>query len=76
MLYVSQKDAGIKNLDLTGLVRYNMVDRSRFVWVEARYHFSRIDLALQWQANLGGALTEYGAQPGRSLVQLLAAYYF
>lgn len=76
MLYVSQKDAGIKNLDLTGLVRYNMVDRSRFVWAEARYHFSRIDLALQWQANLGGALTEYGAQPGRSLVQLLAAYYF
>lgn len=76
MVYVTQKDAGLKNLDLTGLVRFNLLDDSRFVWVEARYHFSRVDLALQWQGNLGDALTEYGAQPGRSLVQLLAAFYF
>lgn len=76
MLYLSQKDAGLKNLDLTGLVRYNIDDRSRFLWVEARYHFPRVDLALQWQANQGGALTEYGAQTGRSLVQVLAAFYF
>lgn len=76
MLYVTQKDAGLKNLDLTALVRYNLLDRSRFVWAEARYHFARVDLALQWQGNLGGALTEYGAQPGRSLVQVLAAFYF
>lgn len=76
MLYLSQKDAGIKNLDLTGLVRYNVDDRSRFLWVEARYHFTRADLALQWQANQGGALTEYGAQTGRTLVQVLAAFYF
>ena len=76
MVYVSQKDAGLKNLDLTGLVRYNIEDRSRFAWVEARYHFPRVDVALQWQGNLGGALTEYGAQTGRSLVQLLAAFYF
>ena len=76
MLYLTQKDAGLKNLDLTALLRYNMLDHSRFVWAEARYHFPRVDLALQWQGNLGGALTEYGAQPGRSLVQLLAAFYF
>lgn len=76
MLYASQKDAGIKNLDLTGLVRYNVDDRSRFMWVEARYHFPRADLALQWQNNQGGALSEYGAQTGRSLVQVLAAFYF
>ncbi len=76
MLYITQKDAGIKNLDLTGLVRYNALDHSRFLWAEARYHFNRVDLALQWQANQGGALSEYGAQPGRSLVQLLAAFYF
>lgn len=76
MLYVTQKDAGVKNLDLTALVRFNLLDHSRFAWAEARYHFARVDLALQWQANLGGALTEYGAQPGRSLVQILAAFYF
>ncbi len=72
----SQRDAGIKNLELTGLVRYNVDDRSRFVWAEARYHWPRFDLALQWQANQGGALTEYGAQTGRTLVQVLAAFYF
>lgn len=76
MVYLSQKDAGIKNFDLTGLVRYNADDRSRFLWVEARYHFPRVDLALQWQTNQGGASTEYGAQTGRSLLQVLAAFYF
>jgi hypothetical protein len=76
MLYASQKDAGVKNLDVTGLVRYNAEDHSRFLWVEARYHFSKVDVALQWQANQGRALSEYGAQAGRTLVQVLAAFYF
>jgi hypothetical protein len=76
MVYVSQRDAFIKNLELTGLVRVNVDDRSRFAWAEARYHFPRIDLALQWQANLGRSTSEYGAVPGKRLVQLLAAFYF
>jgi hypothetical protein len=76
LLYASQRDAGIKNLELTGLVRYNVEDRSRFVWAEARYHWPRFDLALQWQANLGSAASEYGAVPGNRLVQLLGAFYF
>lgn len=76
LLYASQRDAGIKNLELTGLVRYNAEDHSRFVWAEARYHWPRFDLALQWQANLGRAESEYGAVPGKRLVQLLGAFYF
>ncbi len=75
MLYASQRDAGIKNLELTGLVRYSLEDRSRFVWLEARYHLPRVDLALQWQANLGRAETEYGAMTSKRLVQLLVAFY-
>jgi hypothetical protein len=75
MFYVSQRDAGIKNLELTGLMRYSLEDHSRFAWIEARYHWARFDLALQWQANLGRAETEYGAQTSRRLVQVLLAYY-
>ena len=76
LLYASQRDAGVKNLDVTGLVRYNAEDHSRFVWAEARYHWPRFDLALQWQANLGRAESEYGAVPGKRLIQLLGAFYF
>jgi hypothetical protein len=76
LLYATQRDALVKNLDLTGLVRYNAEDHSQFVWAEARYHFSKVDVALQWQANRGRSASEYGAVSGRSLVQLLAAVYF
>lgn len=76
MVYASQRDAFVKNLELTALLRYNIDDRSRFAWAEARYHFPRVDVALQWQANLGRATSEYGAVPGKRLVQLLAAFYF
>lgn len=76
MVYASQRNAFVRNLDLTGLVRYNTEDHSRFYWVEARYHFPKVDVALQWQGNRGAAQTEYGAVPGRTLVQLLAAVYF
>lgn len=76
LLYASQRDAGLKNLELTALLRVNLEDHSRFAWAEARYHWPRFDLALQWQANLGKAESEYGAVTGKTLVQLLAAFYF
>lgn len=76
LLYASLRDAFVKNLELTGLLRWNTGDRSRFAWTEARYHFDKLDLALQWQGNLGKPATEYGATTARSLVQLLAAFYF
>lgn len=75
LLYVSKRDALLKNLELTGLVRYNAEDRSRFAWAEARYHWPRVDLALQVQANLGRDNSEYGALPAKRLVQLLVAIY-
>jgi hypothetical protein len=76
LVYLSQRDAFVKNLELTGLLRWNAGDRSRFAWAEARYHFDRVDVALQWQGNFGKAATEYGASTTRSLVQLLAAVYY
>lgn len=76
LVYLSQRDALIKNLELTGLVRYNAEDKSRFAWAEARYHWPRFDLALQVQANMGRANSEFGAVPGKRLVQVLAAFYY
>lgn len=76
MLYLSQRDAGLKNLELTALVRYNIDDRSRFTWLEARYHWSRVDLALQWQSLNGRPTSEYGAVPDKRLVQLIGTFYF
>lgn len=76
MVYVSQRDAGVKNLELTGLVRFNLEDSSRFTWLEARYHFRRVDVAIQVQSADGRRNSENGALPGRRLVQLLAAYHF
>lgn len=76
LLYAAQRDAGIKNLELTGLLRYNLEDHSRFAWAEARYHWPKFDLALQWQVSLGGATSEFGSQTGKRLVQVMGAFYF
>ena len=76
LLYLSQRDALIKNLELTGLIRLNADDNSRFAWAEARYHWPRFDVALQWQTNLGRATSEYGSLTGKRLVQLLGVFYF
>lgn len=76
MLYLSQRDAIVKNLELTGLLRWNAHDHSRFAWAEVRYHFARADLALQAQANMGKRQSEYGSLPTKRLIQLLAAFYW
>lgn len=76
MLYLSQRDAFIKNLELTGLLRWNAHDRSRFAWAEARYHLPRADVALQVQGNLGRRVSEYGSQSAKRLVQLMVALYW
>lgn len=62
--------------DLSGFARRNQADHSRLVWLEARYRGERTDWALQWQANLGGPLSEHGALPQRRLVQFVMKHYF
>lgn len=76
MLYAVQRSLLAKRLDLTGLLRWNADDGSRFLWLEGRYRWSHVDLALQYQRSTGAVLSEYGLSPGRQLVQVLAAYYF
>lgn len=76
LLYATQKSVGLKQLDVTGFVRHNPLDHSSLAWVELRYHWPKLDTALQWQRSLGGAATEYGALPYRQVWQLVGTLYF
>lgn len=74
--YASWQDAGITHLDLTALVRQDLLDQSRLTWMEARYHWDHVDLALQWQRYGGRQWTDFGVLPGRTTWQTVATYYF
>jgi hypothetical protein len=70
------QDAIVARLDLTALARLNIADHSRMTWLEARYHWDRADLALQWQLNTGAATSEFGALPQRRMAQAVLTYFF
>lgn len=74
--HVAQKDAGLKNLDVSAFVRGNAVDHSRLLWAEARYHWNKFDAALQWQRFSGRADSEFGSYPYRQVLQLIGVWYF
>ena len=76
LLYASKKDAVVKNLDITALLRLNATDSSRLFWAEARYHFGSADLSLQWLSTHGSALSEFGVLPYRQQLQVLGTWYF
>jgi hypothetical protein len=75
-LYAVWQDALIKNFDLTAMVRNDLVDHSQQHWLEARYHWPKVDIALQIQVNKGDPTSTYGVLPYRSLWQAVARYYF
>ena len=74
--YAFWQDLLVKNFDLTAMVRYDAIDHSRLQWLEARYHWSRVDIALQTQANSGEPRSNYGAVPERRVWQALVRYFF
>lgn len=74
--YGSWQDAMIHHLDLNAMLRYNLADHSRLNWLEARYHWDRAEVALQWQVNSGDAASEFGAAAQRRTVQVLVRYFF
>ena len=75
-LHALWQDALIQHLDLAAMIRYDAVDNSRLQWLEARYHWTRIDLALQAQLNNGRPGSNVGALPERRIWQVLARYFF
>ncbi len=74
--YAVWQDALVKHLDLVAMLRHDLVDHSRLQWLEARYHWTRVDIALQTQLNTGQPLSDYGALPERRIWQVAARYYF
>lgn len=76
LIYVTQKNMGIKNLDLTAYLRFNPGDDSRLAWVELRHHWTRLDLTFQLQQNIGSRTSEFGILPDRRVAQILGSYYF
>ena len=75
-LHALWQDALLKHLDLTAMLRYDAVDGSRLQWLEARYHWTRLDLALQVQLNNGRPGSDYGALSERRILQALARFFF
>jgi len=75
-LFGTWQDAVVNNLDLSAMVRFNVADRSRLSWLEARYHWDQAEVALQWQRNSGHATSEFGASPQRRIVQAVVRYFF
>jgi hypothetical protein len=75
-LYAVWQDAGMKNLDLTAMLRHDLVDHSRLQWLEMRYHWAHVDVALQTQLNTGQPGSNYGVLPDRRLWQAVARYFF
>jgi len=74
--YALWQDALMKHLDLTAMVRYDAIDHSRLQWLEARYHWSRVDLALQAQLNTGSPGSDFGVLPERRMWQGVVRYFF
>lgn len=75
-LYAVWQDALVKHLDFAAMVRYDATDHSRLQWLEARYHWTRVDIALQTQLNSGNPGSNYGALPERRLWQASIRYFF
>ncbi len=74
--YVSWQDALMNHLDLSAMLRRDIVDQSRLYWLEARYHWTRVDAAMQWQLNSGQPGSNYGALRERRIFQALMRYFF
>jgi hypothetical protein len=58
------------------MLRYDAADHSRLQWLEARYHWTRVDLALQTQLNTGVPRSDYGALQERRMWQAVLRYFF
>ncbi|WP_461160644.1 hypothetical protein [Simplicispira piscis] len=73
-LSMNWPDALAPHLDLSAMVRFNGADHSRLHWLEARYHWTQTDLALQWQSSSGTPRSDFGAAP-RTLQVSVRRYF-
>ncbi len=62
-VHAAWRDLGMKNFDVAAFVRRDQETRSREQWIEARYHWQKAEIALQWQGYSGPAGSLFGAVP-------------
>ena len=74
-VYATWKDMLLRRLDLSGFVRFEQETHSRFQWIEARYHWDRAEVALQWQLNSGDAASIFGSIPQQRTILLVGRVY-
>jgi len=73
--YATWKDAMVRRLDLSAFVRYEPLTHTRAQWFETRYHWDRVDLALQWQLYSGKPGSVFGSVPQGRAVELSLRVY-
>jgi len=76
LIYVTQKEVFMKDLDLTAYLRFNPDDKSKLAWFELRHHWQNFDLTFQYQQTIGRSNSEFGLLPDRRVLQVLGTYYF
>ena len=74
-VHATWKDALLRRLDVSGFLRRDLETRSQVQWLEARYHWERVDLALQWLLYSGSAGSVYGTAPQRRSAELVLRAY-
>jgi len=70
------QDAMINHLDIGAMAYFDAADYSRLSWLEARYHWQRAELAVQWLRYSGQPWSEFGAAPQIQSWQLVLRRYF
>ncbi|MDE2094411.1 MAG: hypothetical protein KGL99_19360 [Burkholderiales bacterium] len=65
----------LRRLDVSAFLRRDAETSSRAQWLEARYHWDRAELALQWQLYSGRPGSVYGSVPQRRTVELVLRAY-
>ena len=74
--YASWPDMGLKNLDFSAFIRRDSETRSRAQWIETRYRWASVEVALQWQLYSGGPTSVYGSVPEPRRVDALLRYFY
>jgi hypothetical protein len=75
MASVQWQDVWFTHLDAQALVDRDLIDRSRLLWLEVRYHQAHTELALQAQRALGGPLSDFGLAIQTAAAMLLVRWY-
>ena len=74
-MYAAWRDLGVKNFDVSAFVRRDQETRSREQWIEARYHWQKAEIALQWQGYSGAAGSLFGAVPQPRRLEALLRFF-